>query len=256
MFGWRTLIPALAIGGAAVLAMGVGVFFGWYPRIGCARRPCSPRVRQPVGQLGVPPRFRASFRHDGSPTPGDPGRPMGTGCARAPGSVFFALPAPRGSWGPYPARRGLALGRSPASVSTPAPIPNPAQRSPPGKRRLERKTLAPPGADLNLAKHQASRFADGTHRIERAESPGDEIRVHEGAHASLAGEKLVREGGLPGAVRTGDDQDALWSSVRHWLGARQPYGSSAPASGGGAAIGSPVCGSTVGGSMMNGTSIS
>ena len=31
MFGWRTLIPALAIGGAAVLAMGVGVFFGWYP---------------------------------------------------------------------------------------------------------------------------------------------------------------------------------------------------------------------------------
>ena len=31
MFGWRTLIPAVAIGGAAALAMGVGVFFGWYP---------------------------------------------------------------------------------------------------------------------------------------------------------------------------------------------------------------------------------
>lgn len=31
MFGWRTLIPVVAIGGAAVLAMGVGVFFGWYP---------------------------------------------------------------------------------------------------------------------------------------------------------------------------------------------------------------------------------
>ena len=31
MFGWRTLIPAVAIAGAAVLAMGVGVFFGWYP---------------------------------------------------------------------------------------------------------------------------------------------------------------------------------------------------------------------------------
>ena len=31
MFGWRTLIPVVAIGGAATLAMGVGVFFGWYP---------------------------------------------------------------------------------------------------------------------------------------------------------------------------------------------------------------------------------
>ena len=31
MFGWRTLIPAAAIVAAGILAMGVGVFFGWYP---------------------------------------------------------------------------------------------------------------------------------------------------------------------------------------------------------------------------------
>lgn len=31
MFGWRTLIPAAALIAAALLAMGVGVFFGWYP---------------------------------------------------------------------------------------------------------------------------------------------------------------------------------------------------------------------------------
>ena len=31
MFGWRTLIPPVAVGAAAALAMGVGVFFGWYP---------------------------------------------------------------------------------------------------------------------------------------------------------------------------------------------------------------------------------
>ncbi len=31
LLGWRTLIPALAVAGAATLAAGVGVFFGWYP---------------------------------------------------------------------------------------------------------------------------------------------------------------------------------------------------------------------------------
>lgn len=31
LFGWRTLIPAAAIAAAGLLAMGVGVFFGWYP---------------------------------------------------------------------------------------------------------------------------------------------------------------------------------------------------------------------------------
>ena len=31
LLGWRTLIPGAAVGGAAALAAGVGVFFGWYP---------------------------------------------------------------------------------------------------------------------------------------------------------------------------------------------------------------------------------
>ena len=31
LFGWRTLIPAAAIVAGGILAMGVGVFFGWYP---------------------------------------------------------------------------------------------------------------------------------------------------------------------------------------------------------------------------------
>ena len=31
LFGWRTVIPPEALGAAAGLAMGVGVFFGWYP---------------------------------------------------------------------------------------------------------------------------------------------------------------------------------------------------------------------------------
>ena len=31
LFGWRTLIPAVAVAAAAMLAAGVGVFFGWYP---------------------------------------------------------------------------------------------------------------------------------------------------------------------------------------------------------------------------------
>ena len=76
-----------------------------------------------------------------------------------------------------------------------------------GESRLEGEVLAPPRAFPEAPHHEPPGGERGAFRGLRAKVGGDHIRVQEGRPRRLLRKVFAGEGGLPGAVRSGDDGD-------------------------------------------------
>src|ERR1043166_6000143 len=79
----------------------------------------------------------------------------------------------------------------------------------PRQRRLEREAASLRGVAIDLLKHHAAGADRGGFGIEWREAGGDQIGIDEHRQPRLVRPELPRERRFSGAVRAGDDDDAL-----------------------------------------------